>query len=60
MDHSANGTYVALDGTPGEMRILRGETALHGSGRVSLGRPFSDPQAQPIAFNRDQRALFRV
>ncbi len=60
MDHSANGTYVALDGTPGEVRILRGETVLHGSGRVSLGRPFADPQAQPIAFNRDQRALYRV
>ena len=60
VDHSANGTYVALDGTPGEMRILRGETLLHGSGRISLGRPFADPQAQPIAFNRDQRALYRV
>jgi class 3 adenylate cyclase len=60
VDRSANGTYVALDGTPGEMRILRGETLLHGSGRVSLGRPFADPQTQPIAFNRDQRALYRV
>jgi hypothetical protein len=60
IDRSANGTYVALEGTPGEMRILRGETVLHGSGRVSLGRPLSDPKAQPIAFHRDQRALYRA
>jgi len=60
IDRSANGTYVALDGMPGEARILRGETVLHGSGRISLGRPLSDPRAQPIAFRRDQRALYRV
>jgi hypothetical protein len=60
IDHSANGTYVALDGTAGEARVLRGETVLHGSGRISLGRPLADPQAQPIAFQRDQRALYRV
>jgi class 3 adenylate cyclase len=60
IDHSANGTYVALDGTPGEARVLRGETVLYGSGRISLGRPLSDPKAQPIAFRRDQRALYRV
>lgn len=59
-DRSANGTYVAFDGTPGEVRLLRGETVLHGSGRLSLGRPLSDPKAQPIAFRRDQRALYRV
>jgi adenylate cyclase len=60
IDRSANGTYLALDGTPGEVRILRGETVLLGSGRISLGRPLSDPQAQPIAFRSDQRALYRV
>jgi len=60
IDRSANGTYVALDGTPGEVRVLRGETELRGSGRISLGRPLSDPLAQPIAFSRDQRALYRV
>lgn len=60
IDRSANGTFVALDGTPGEVRILRGETVLLGSGRISLGRTLSDPKAQPIAFNRDQRALYRV
>lgn len=60
IDRSANGTYVALDGAPGEARVLRGETVLHGSGRISLGRPLSDPRAQPIAFCRDQRALYRV
>ena len=60
VDRSANGTYVAFDGTPGEVRILRGETELHGSGRISLGRSLADPLARPIAFRRDQRALYRV
>jgi hypothetical protein len=60
IDRSANGTYVAFDGTPGEVRVLRGETLLHDSGRISLGRPFADPRAQPITFKRDQRALYRV
>jgi adenylate cyclase len=60
IDRSANGTYVAIDGTPGEMRVLRGETVLLGSGRISLGRSFSDPRVQPIAFRRDARALYRV
>lgn len=60
IDRSANGTYVAFDGMPGEARVLRGETVLHGSGRISLGRPLSDPLAQPIAFHPDQRALYRV
>ena len=60
VDRSANGTYVAIDGSPGELRVLRGETVLPGSGRISLGRSFSDPRAQPIAFRRDKRALYRV
>jgi adenylate cyclase len=60
IDHSANGTYVAFDGAPGEVHLLRGETLLHGSGRVSLGRSLADPLAQPIIFRRDQRSLYRV
>jgi class 3 adenylate cyclase len=60
IDHSANGTYVAFDGSPGEVLVLRGETLLHGTGRISLGRSLSDPQAQPIRFERDKRSLFRV
>lgn len=60
IDRSANGTYVAIDGTPGELRVLRGESVLPNSGRISLGRSFSDPRAQPIAFRRDARALYRV
>jgi adenylate cyclase len=60
IDRSANGSYVAFEGTPGEARILRGETLLLGSGRLSLGRPLADPLAQPIVFRRDQRALYRV
>lgn len=60
IDRSANGTYVAFDGSTGEARVLRGETVLHGSGRISLGRSLADPQARPIAFRPDQRALYRV
>jgi class 3 adenylate cyclase len=60
IDHSANGTFVAFDGSPGEVHVLRGETQLYGSGRISLGRSLSDPQSQPITFRRDKRALYRV
>ncbi|NJN40004.1 MAG: FHA domain-containing protein [Gammaproteobacteria bacterium] len=60
IDHSANGTFVAFDGSPGEVQVLRGETQLYGSGRISLGRSLSDPQARPIAFSRDKRSLYRV
>jgi hypothetical protein len=57
IDRSANGTCVALDGTPGEARVLRGATVLHGSGRISLGRPVSHRQTQSITFRRDLRAV---
>jgi class 3 adenylate cyclase len=60
IDHSANGTFVAFDGSSEEVQLLRGETVLHGSGRISLGRSFSDPLATTIIFRRDQRALYRV
>ena len=60
IDHSANGTFVSFNGTPGEVHVLRGETQLYGSGRISLGRSLADAQAQSIAFRRDQRALYRV
>ncbi len=60
IDHSANGTYVSYDGSPGEVLVLRGETLLHGTGRISLGRSFTDPLAQAIRFARDKRSLFRV
>jgi len=60
IDHSANGTFVVFDGSPDEVQLLRGETLLHGSGRISLGRSGSDPLATTIIFRRDQRALYRV
>jgi hypothetical protein len=60
IDHSANGTYVSYDGSPGEVLVLRGETLLHGTGRISLGRSFNDPLVQAIRFARDKRSLFRV
>jgi len=60
VDHSANGTFVWFDGSPEELHLLRGETLLHGTGRISLGRSFSDPLVVPIVFRRDQRALYRV
>ena len=60
IDNSANGTFVVFDGSPDEVKLLRGETLLHGSGRISLGRSVSDPLATTIIFRRDQRALYRV
>jgi class 3 adenylate cyclase len=60
VDESANGTFVAFDGFTEELHLLRGETLLHGSGRISLGRSFADPLATPISFRRDKRALYRV
>jgi hypothetical protein len=60
VDQSANGTYVAFDGSPDEIHLVCGETVLHGSGRISLGRPLADPLAQPIVFRRDRRTLYRV
>lgn len=60
VDQSANGTYVAFDGSPEEIHLVCGETLLHGSGRISLGRPLADPLAQPIVFRRDRRTLYRV
>jgi class 3 adenylate cyclase len=60
VDHSANGTFVWFDGSAEELHLLRGETLLHGTGRISLGRSFADPLVAPIVFRRDQRALYRV
>ena len=60
VDESANGTYVQFDGSAEEIHLVCGETLLHGSGRISLGRSLTDPLAQPIAFRRDRRALYRV
>jgi adenylate cyclase len=60
IDESANGTFVAFDGSNEELHLMRGETLLHGSGRISLGRSLADPLATPIAFRRDKRALYRV
>jgi class 3 adenylate cyclase len=60
IDASANGTFVAFDGSGEELHLMRGETLLHGSGRFSLGRSLADPLATPIAFRRDKRALYRV
>jgi class 3 adenylate cyclase len=60
VDHSANGTFVVFDGSPEEVQLVRAETLLHGSGRISIGRSLSDPLATPILFRRDQRSLYRV
>jgi adenylate cyclase len=38
VDHSANGTYVEIDGEP-EIRLRREEAILHGDGRIALGQP---------------------
>jgi len=38
VDHSANGTYVEIDGES-EFRLRREEAILHGDGRIALGQP---------------------
>ncbi len=38
LDHSANGTYVEIDGES-EIRLRREEAILHGDGRIALGHP---------------------
>lgn len=48
-DHSANGTYVVIDGRP-EIRVHHEDLVLSGEGAISLGQP-NDP-AQPCVHFR--------
>jgi adenylate cyclase len=58
-DQSINGTFVELeDGT--EVHVLREEFLLGGTGRISLGRSFSEATTEVIGFLPDRRSMFRI
>lgn len=48
VDHSTNGTYVALEGGVGYLR--RQEVELSGTGRISLGRSFGNEPEEVVHF----------
>lgn len=49
VDHSANGTYVRF--REGQIiRLFNEQTALHGSGTISLGQPFSEAPGELVEF----------
>jgi class 3 adenylate cyclase len=49
VDHSANGTYVAMAGEA-ELCLRREELILRGRGRLALGRPTTDANATVVEF----------
>lgn len=49
VDHSANGTFVAIAGDA-ERCLLREEATLRGRGRIALGRPTTDANATIVEF----------
>ncbi len=58
-DQSINGTFVTLDnGT--EVRVLRGELLLEGSGHLALGLSAREGATDIITFARDRRSIYRV
>jgi predicted component of type VI protein secretion system len=59
IDHSVNGTFVRLKGGD-EVRVLRGEMLLDGSGELSLGRSRADNPDDVITFEYDRRSMFRI
>jgi len=50
IDHSSNGTYVAVEGEP-EMVLRREELVLRGSGRMSFGHAYADDPAEFLTFS---------
>ena len=59
IDRSINGSYISFDNRP-EISALRREVLLDGSGRISLGRAFSENPSNVITFSYDRRSLFRI
>lgn len=49
VDQSANGTFVTL-GPDGEIKLLREELILHGTGVISFGHSASSPNAETVRF----------
>lgn len=59
IDHSANGTYVTLEGGD-EVHLLRGELVLEGAGQIRTGSSRVENPAEVITFARDRRSLYRI
>jgi len=59
IDHSVNGTFVALEGGD-EVHVLRGELQLEGSGQIMLGRRRVEGPQEFIRYARDRRSLYRI
>jgi hypothetical protein len=59
LDHSVNGTYITL-ASGDEIRLLRGETVIEGSGEIRLGRSRTEQANDVITFQRDRRSQYRV
>jgi len=49
IDQSTNGTHVAVDGEQAAF-LRREEMPLHGSGQISLGRPFDEDPTEVVRF----------
>jgi len=59
IDQSINGSYISFDNRA-EISALRREILLDGSGKISLGRSYSENPSNVITFSYDRRSLFRV
>jgi len=49
-DLSSFGTWVRFDGSDSHVRLRRDACILHGTGEISLGVSFADPNAPTVAF----------
>jgi hypothetical protein len=59
IDQSINASFVFQEGRP-EVEVLRRDIRLEGSGKISLGRNFSQNPVEVIEFARDRRSMYRV
>jgi adenylate cyclase len=58
-DQSINGTFVEIE-NGAEVHVLREEFLLGGTGRISLGRSFTETPTEVIEFLPDRRSMFRI
>jgi adenylate cyclase len=59
VDHSINGTYVALESGQ-EVHVLRREVVLDGAGEIRVGRARADRPREVLTFERDRRSMYRM
>jgi hypothetical protein len=59
IDQSINASFILQKGRP-EVEVLRRDVRLEGSGKISLGRNFSQNPVELIEFARDRRSMYRV